>query len=324
MIYFFPYIVMLIGGIGLWQGGVAVWSGFLLLFAAIPTIEFFSRNLKFNSALFKSNFADVSLFLTPVALSFLLYLALRQAQISTHYLELTGIILSTGAMLGAFGINSAHELVHRKEKYIRALGVYNLTLVNFSHWGLEHVFGHHKYVATPLDSATARQNESVYPFWIRNYFGTLKGAWHISKTRVSAYGLISVLVSIVIYVFFGLKVLLVWWGISVVAILLLQTVDYIEHYALVRPKNAEGNYMAVKATHSWDSSSLLTNIALFNLGFHSHHHMKAVVHFEDLVEQEAARKMPFGYSVMILFALLPWAYIPYMNRRVNLVANGLS
>ncbi|MBC7420224.1 MAG: fatty acid desaturase [Bdellovibrio sp.] len=100
------------------------------------------------------------------------------------------------------------------------------------------------------------------------------------------------------------------------AVLLLQTVDYIEHYALVRPKNQEGNYMAFKGPHSWDSTSIMTNITLFNLGFHSHHHMKAVVRFEDLIEQETANKMPYGYSIMLLIALVPWVYIPYMNKRL--------
>lgn len=74
--------------------------------------------------------------------------------------------------------------------------------------------------------------------------------------------------------------------------------------------------MAFKGPHSWDSTSIMTNITLFNLGFHSHHHMKAVVRFEDLIEQETANKMPYGYSIMLLIALVPWVYIPYMNKRL--------
>ncbi len=305
------------GAFGLLQGGPAVWIGFGSLFVVIPVLEYISRSKSFDSAKFNSLFADVSLFLTPLVLSVLLFLALHRATLTKETFELSGIVFSTGTMLGAFGINSAHEMVHRREKFVRALGVYNLALVNFAHWGLEHVFGHHKYVATPLDTATARKDEALYPFWFRNYFGTLRGAWHISKNKVLMYWSVSVVLTGLLCYFAGAKIVIIWWSISVVATLLLLTVDYLEHYALERPKKSEGNYMAVKAHHSWDSSSILTNITLFNLGFHSHHHMKAIVHFKDLVAQESAKKMPYGYSVMLLMALVPWIYIPFMNKRVT-------
>ncbi len=316
MVYFFPYLVMLLGGIGLYLGEAAVWAGFVFLFVVMPVLEFFLKDIKFKSAQYKSTAATVSLYLTPFALSAILFLALRQAYLTEDTLTLVGIALSAGALLGGFGITSAHEMVHRREKKIRAIGVYNLILVNFAYWGLEHVFGHHKYVATPLDPSTARKDEWLYPFWIRNYFGALKGAWHISKERVAAYWALSLVISIALFFTLGLKVLVIWWALSFVAILLLETVDYIEHYALLRPKNQEGNYMAFKGPHSWDSSSVLTNITLFNLGFHAHHHMKAVVRFEDLIEQETANQMPYGYSIMIVMALVPGIYIPYMNKRL--------
>jgi alkane 1-monooxygenase len=318
MIYLIPYLQMALGAFGLYKGSFFVWNGFVMLFMILPIIEILFKKLKFNPSEHKSIWAQISILLTPFALTAILFVSLRQAQLTENRIELLGIILSTGTLLGAFGITSAHELIHRRETYLRAIGVYNLTLVHFAHWGLEHVFGHHKHVATPLDPATAREGELIYTYWLRSYFGVLRGAWKISKIKVSVYFFGTLILSLSLLFFVGPKVLVVWLLSSMVAILLLQTVDYIEHYALLRNKNQDGFYLAFKPQHSWDSSSLWTNVTLFNLGFHSHHHMKAHVPYEDLADQPLARQMPFGYSVMVPMALFPFIYIPYMKKQLNL------
>ncbi|MEQ1722390.1 MAG: alkane 1-monooxygenase [Pseudobdellovibrio sp.] len=316
MVYFFPYVLMMIGALGIYMGGWAVWTGFVLLFILFPIIEVITQKFKFKSHEFKNSYTDWTLIPTPVFLTAILLLALYKVQFLENAAEQIGLILSTGSLLGAFGITSAHELVHRREKHMKAIGVYNLTLVNFAHWGLEHVFGHHKHVATPLDPATARKNEFLYAFWVREYFASIPKAYKINPKKVSLYWLNTLLVSVLVFFVFGFKTLIFWWLISTVAILLLQTVDYIEHYGLQRTQNTEGHYIAFKPDHSWDTNSWLTNTALFNLGFHSHHHMKAIVKFEDLVEQKEARQLPYGYSVMVLLAFVPWAFIPMMNKRL--------
>lgn len=317
MIYFFPYILMSIGALGLYLGGFFSWIAFVLFFVIFPVAEVFTRNIKFKSADYKTKYADISLLLTPFFLTPILLLTLYKAQSAEGWVEPLGLVLSCGVLLGAFGITSAHELVHRREKIMKAVGVYNLTLVNFAHWGQEHVFGHHKYVATPIDPATARKNENLYTFWIREYFMSLVDSYKINPRKFILYWFNTAWISLTVYFVLDLKILLFWWSISIVAILLLQTVDYLEHYGLERPKNSEGNYMAFKPHHSWDSSSWITNITLFNLGFHSHHHMKANVRYEDLVEQSEARQMPFGYSAMVLLAFVPFIFIPVMNKKLS-------
>lgn len=323
MIYLFPYLQISLGVYGIYVGGPFVWTGFIILFLILPVVEILMQKIKFDPVQHKSKVATVSLLLTPFALTTILGFAFWRAQHTPSNLEVLGLILSTGTMLGAYGITSAHELVHRRELWLRAFGVYNLMLVNFAHWGLEHVFGHHKHVATPNDPATARKDEAVYPFWFRNYFGSLDRAWKISKRRVASYWAVTVVVSVLIGFVFGAQVLLVWLLSSLVAILLLQTVDYIEHYGLLRNQNQDGFYMAVKPVHSWDTSSIWTNITLFNLGFHSHHHMKAVVPYEDLQEQPFARRMPFGYSVMVPLSLFPFLFLPLMNKNLE-ISNELK
>lgn len=53
---------------------------------------------------------------------------------------------------------------------------------------LEHIYGHHKNVATPLDVATARLNESVYHFIPRSSIGGYLNAWKIEAKRLRSKG----------------------------------------------------------------------------------------------------------------------------------------
>ncbi len=317
MIYFTPYFQLGLGALGIYLGGPFVWIGFLILFVASPLVEIGLRGRRFNERVYGSVAAHVALLLMPVTLTFFMALVFWRALNLESGIETAGLILSAGTMMGAYGITSAHELIHRRAKKLRALGVYNLMMVNFAHWGLEHVFGHHKHVATSLDPATARRGESVYRHWVRNYFGGLQGAYKVSRPRFLGYWFITVAASLAICFIFNLKLMLIWWAVSFVAILLLQTVDYIEHYGLLREQNEKGNYLAFQPRHSWDTESVWTNSTLFNLGMHSHHHLKAALPFEKLVAQTGAQKMPFGYSVMVPIALLPGIYIPFMNSRIE-------
>ncbi len=317
MIYFFPNLIIFITAVGIVAGGWAIWIGFVFFFGIYPLLELLFQKIRFEPKNFDSEVSEWSLYLMPFVLTVFLFVSLTAAAQQTQFLDLFGIVLSAGCVLGGFGITSSHELVHRRERWQRGLGVYNLMLTNFAHYGIEHVVGHHKYVATPEDPATARKNESVYFFWMRCFFGALHGAYKIDSKKILFYSFVSAALSTAIYMIWGMQTVLTWWAISAVAILLLQTVDYIEHYGLVRGKNQDGFYLAFKPQHAWDSASVLTNIMLYNLGFHSHHHAKATVKFQQLDKNEAAMKMPFGYSVMVILALVPMIYIPMMNRKLQ-------
>lgn len=316
MIYFFPYVTIAISAYGFYKMGNLVWLATIILFICIPAIEILTKNKKFDPAPHKSKLAVVSLIMTPFVLTLCLIFALVRMSQATTWVELFGVAISMGVLLGAFGITTAHELVHRRQKIYRALGVWNLTLCNFAHWGIEHVYGHHKNVATPQDPATSRRNEWLYTYWFRSYKGVLLGAYKIAPQKVLTYWITSSVLSFIVYATLGFQALVGWWVSSLFAVLLLETVDYIEHYGLLRAKNEDGNYTAVKAQHAWDSTSIATNVNLYNLGLHSHHHMKAAIPFQDLSEQPGDRKMPFGYSVMIVMALFPFIYIPFMNKRL--------
>jgi alkane 1-monooxygenase len=238
-----------------------------------------------------------------------------------------GAVLSTGALTGAIGITVAHELVHRGRAWERALGVLLLSTVGYAHFRVEHVLGHHRHVGTPLDAATARRGESVYAFWVRSLWNGFRSAWHIEATRLAGRPFLAQFVGnrVARYVVLQLALLAAAWltfgtsgaaflvGQAVVAVLLLETVNYLEHYGLERRELAPGRYEPVRDDHSWDSRHRMTNWILFNLGKHAHHHRNPSLPYERLENAKAGPVLPFGYSLMLWLALVP----PWWRRRMG-------
>lgn len=243
--------------------------------------------------------------------------------------EKVGMIVSTGLFGGVFGITVAHELVHRKSALERFFGVWLLTLVSYAHFRVEHVFGHHRYVATPEDPVSARKDEWIYAFWIRAVVFSYLSAWKIEihrlkkesflfgvlKNRMVHYLVKLIALTSAVAYFFGVAGLVAFFAASLIAILLLESVDYIEHYGLERKLKGH-RFEAYQPHHSWDSSYKLTNWILFNLGKHSDHHLQAHKPYPELQVLEKSPKHPWGYSTMILVAFIPPLWFRIMNPRL--------
>ena len=249
-------------------------------------------------------------------------------------LEMAGFIVSMGISSGVMGINVAHELTHRVNgRFETALAKIMLWTVFYIHWGLEHVVGHHRFVATPEDPSTARMGESFYRFLPRTVFGAFNSAWAFEAERVekkghpvwsrhnrvaaalAAYGALVVFVALV----FGPWALLYFMLQAVVAFSLLEAVNYIEHYGLLRDRRPDGAYEPVAPVHSWNSSNWLTNRFLFNLQRHSDHHYRPGRRYQSLEHHEESPQLPTGYAGMILLALVP----PLWKRVVDPKLTGL-
>ena len=67
---------------------------------------------------------------------------------STPMIDRVGLTFSVGAMNG-IAINTAHELGHKHDKADRLLAMLALAPTGYTHFAVEHNFGHHKRVATP-------------------------------------------------------------------------------------------------------------------------------------------------------------------------------
>lgn len=120
---------------------------------------------------------------------------------------------------------------------------------------------------------------------------------------------------------FGWKILLYYLAAAVVGFLLLETVNYIEHYGLQRHRTGSGSYERTLPIHSWNSNHILGRLLLFELSRHSDHHFQASRKYQVLRHHDNAPQMPTGYPGMMMLSLLPPAWFVVMNPRVRAVAS---
>ena len=242
--------------------------------------------------------------------------------------ELVGVMFATG-LLGAIGINVAHELMHRRGAPERALAEVIMTSVAYTHFCVEHVLGHHKNVATPNDPASARPGESILHFLPRSIALSLVSAWHLEGLRVRRVGaraladrrvrypLVLALVVAGVVAALGPMGLLVFAGQSLVAVLLLETINYVEHYGLQRTESAPGVFERVDPAHSWTSAHAMTSWYLFNLPRHADHHAQASRPYYALRHLPQSPQLPAGYATMLVVAWAPPLWRAIMDKRVD-------
>jgi alkane 1-monooxygenase len=238
----------------------------------------------------------------------------------TTPIEWIGFVIGFSLVTGGIGITVAHELGHKKSKLEQFYSKLLLMTVCYMHFYIEHNRGHHVQVATPDDPATARKDENFYAFWFRSVFLGYGHAWQLEKER---FTLLPIAFCTVLT--FGLSLLngrLVWevpvffFTQSILAFSLLELVNYIEHYGIVR-KVVAGKYERVNPLHSWNSSHLISNFFLFQLQRHSDHHANAIKRYQVLNHYDNSPQLPFGYPTMILIALLPPLWFAKMNPLLN-------
>ena len=236
-----------------------------------------------------------------------------------------------GLLCGTFGINVGHELGHRTRKDEQALAKISLLSSLYMHFFIEHNRGHHKNVATPEDPSSARYGENIFSFWFRTIFYSYISAWHIAsnETRkkhrpvISLYNemlqfqLIQIAFVALIWSLFGWQILLWYLAAATMGILLLETVNYIEHYGLQRKSTGEGKFERAMPAHSWNSNHVIGRIMLFELSRHSDHHYLASRKYQLLRHHDDAPQMPTGYPGMMILSLFPPLWFHVMNPRVK-------
>jgi alkane 1-monooxygenase len=225
--------------------------------------------------------------------------------------------VAVGLYNGGLGLTVAHELFHKKEKMNRLFADMILISVWYPHFAVEHIRGHHVSVATEDDPASSRRNESVYPFLLRSVYGSLKHAFLLDEKSVMKGISLSVTLTCLIYTTGGWQTLSFFLIQAIVAITLLEVVNYIEHYGLQRKKLENGRYEKVQTAHSWNSAHKFSNLVFFNLQRHSDHHANAHLPYTVLRHQEGAPQLPTSYSGMILLALVPPLWFRVMNSKLD-------
>lgn len=310
------------------------WTYSLLIYAFffIPLVELFlnpkHHNLtKMEEALVKEDrIYDYLIYsLVPIQYGLLIYFCVNITQPHLTTFDIIGRITTIGLGCGVIGINVGHELGHRRTKFEQFLAKSLLLTSLYMHFFIEHNRGHHKNVATEHDPASSRYGEVLYTFWMRTVVGGYRSAWHLEAERLRNVGksffswhnemiwyqLIQLGFVATLGVVFSWTVAAYFVIAAFIGILLLETVNYVEHYGLQRKKNADGIYERVLPAHSWNSDHVFGRVMLFELSRHSDHHYRASRKYQILRSFEKAPQMPTGYPGMILLSLVPplWFYV---------------
>lgn len=279
----------------------------------------------------KNKLFDWMLYLNLPIVLLLVFQSLMVVTTSTlETYEFIGLVFSVGIVLGVNGINVAHELGHRQTTKERYLAKALLLPALYMHFYIEHNFGHHLQAATKEDPATARYNQSVYSFWFTSIFGQYISSWKIQKRilKTNHQGFFSVKNDMFWYtvcqiaylfgVFMVFGIIGFWFALfaGIIGFILLETVNYIEHYGLLRHKLPSGRYERVHEHHSWNSNHIIGRIVLYELTRHSDHHYKTSKKYQVLNCHEESPQMPYGYPTSMVLAMLPPLWFSIMNKRI--------
>ena len=231
--------------------------------------------------------------------------------------EYGALIATTGMFTGYVGITVAHELMHRTTQPHRFLAWFLMSQVLYPHFCVEHVYGHHPNVATPRDAATARKGESFFHFVPRSIWGGLVSSIRFKPRPILFAFALIVAAAFAIAHWLGERALILFLAQGGIAIVLLEGINYLEHYGLARTQRASGRFEPVGVGHSWDTSHYLTNINIFNLGRHTDHHAHSRRAYYRLRHYEETPQLPYGYATMFLIALIPPLWFRIMDRRLE-------
>ena len=263
-----------------------------------------------------------------------------------HYVSLFGIawyaatqslswwgFLGLAAMAGlvaGLAINTGHELGHKNSRIEKWLAKIVLAVPAYGHFSIEHNRGHHMNVSTPEDVASSRMGESIYSFATREMPGAFLEAWAIEKQRLASRGksawhpnnqilhsyALTLLITISLVALFGwvmipfllIHHLLAWFQLT--------SANYVEHYGLLRQRNADGKYERCAPHHSWNSNHVYSNLVLFHLERHSDHHANPLRRYQSLRHFDSAPQLPSGYFGVYLLAYVPWLWFKVMDKRL--------
>ena len=335
--YLMAYSIPLTALIGFYLGGYWLFTTPFYIFVIIPIVEFLLTRYGIDEL--ETHRAekgihwlfDLMLYLNIlIVFGLLIYSLTKIVSFEFMSIEFLGSLLSFGLVLASNGINVAHELCHRTNTPERILGKFLLIPSLYMHFYLEHNYGHHLKVATKEDPVTAKYNEPVYSFWISAIIGELFGAIDIQKNMLSRknksffsvyndmfwYLIIQLSYILLIFILFGIKGLTFCLLAALFSVLMFESVNYIEHYGLLRKKLSSGRYERVQERHSWNSNHIFGRIVLYELTRHSDHHRIADTEYQNLKSIDNSPQLPFGYPTSILLSFVPILWFKIMNPRV--------
>ena len=347
--YLFGYIFPILAGFTLFFKGWTLLTLPVVAFVLIPILEFVMIGTTENVA---ENMSDTQKTSNTTLYDWLIY-GLVPLHISVmftlmylssigHFLnlfEMACAIFTVGICCGTFGINIAHELGHRSKPHEQFMSKILLLSSLYLHFFIEHNKGHHARVATEEDPASSRKGENVYGFWFRSVTQSYFSAWEIESKRLEKkfkkqnrttkntyltfenqmlrFQITQLIAFVLVFLIAGPIALAMYIGAGTIGFLLLETVNYIEHYGLCRDKKENGKYERVQPHHSWNSNHSVGRALLFELTRHSDHHAYPGRKYPVLRHFDNSPQFPAGYPSMILLSLLPPLWFRIMDKHLE-------
>ena len=245
-----------------------------------------------------------------------------------------GISTSLGIASG-FGIGCIHELIHRPTFFEMNHGRLVLLFSNYNHFWIEHLWGHHKRVATEEDPASSALNESFWTFiWKCLYLSFVsacrieakfqerhgRGFWNVHNRIVVPY-LVSFAIDLAIYKYFGPAALCCHLVQSFLTAFLTDNANYIEHYGLRRKRLSDkkdewgwnSDYERPGWMHAWNTGDRISNWLLFKIERHPDHHVNAGRPYQILRVFKESPTYPTGYAGMFVLSWCPPLWFAIMN-----------
>ena len=309
--------------------GVFTHIALLGTFLFLPVIEYIlktdSSNLdkETEEEFLESGYFDFLVYsMVPIQFFLVILFCYKITVNDYNVLELTGLISALGVSCGVIGINVAHELGHRTKKSEQIMAKLLLSTSLYSHFFVEHNKGHHRHVSTPLDPASADIGENLYLFWIKSVWGSFisalkferKKKWYLNEVII--WKIIEISFILLISLVFSSTAAICFVASATFGFLLLETINYIEHYGLRRKKLENGRYERVTPVHSWNSDHIVSRYVLFDLSRHSDHHANPSRKYQVLRSFEESPQLPSGYPSMVLLALIPPLWFSIMDKNI--------
>ncbi|HAI75242.1 MAG TPA: alkane 1-monooxygenase [Microscillaceae bacterium] len=325
-------------------GGYWLFAGVVYAYGIIPILDTIvgrdPANVSAGDVPVLSNdkyFAVIAHLLSYITFFFVIWGAYLLVTEPLNFFQATGLVITIG-VINSGGINLAHELGHKKNRFNQIVAQAVLMTSAYMHFFIEHNKGHHVHVATPLDPATSKKGQTLYQFLQQSIVGSFRSAWNIEKRRLEREGhsvwswrnamLWYVALPVV---FCGVLTLSLWplnanalWMVPIyfvvqayIAFSSLECVNYIEHYGITRREIAPGKYERVNPLHSWNANHLVSNLVLLQLQRHSDHHAFAARPYQVLRHFDESPQLPYGYPVMILMSMIPPLWFKVMDKRLE-------
>jgi len=249
--------------------------------------------------------------------------------------EMGSLVLGRSLVAG-IGVAAVHELLHAKTRIDQVLQRLATSVLFYPHYKLIHIRSHHVHVGTDHDENTAWLSESFYAYLNRTIPGSMLRCWELEagplrhasgtarvfRNKMAFYAAGQLALLAALYLVSGGWGLLFYLAHIIGGHIVLESVNYIQHYGLLRERR-EGEYEDAGPEHSWDTYHFFSSYVTFRVGHHSYHHL-AVKPYYLLGAEPKAPTLPVGYLWSIALVLLPpwWRHV--INPRLAALAPPIA